>query len=190
MQTENEIFGWKLVSFEPEGFANDTFDGIACDGFGGKTFGDDHAKARAFGVCRDIARGADHKQSPSGNALALQGRRIFGGAVQARRRCERGTHQYLAGARNVAGNAALDSQTLATFSAASVDNSAAATSFHANEKAVCALAACNGRLESAFHGAMPLVVPAGRVVSGFLLFERMFSMRFSNTRSAYLHRLS
>lgn len=110
--------------------------------------------------------------------------------MQARRRCERGTHQYLAGARNVAGNAALDSQTLATFSAASVDNSAAATSFHANEKAVCALATCNGRLESAFHGAMPLVVPAGRVVSGLLLFERIFSMRFAKTRSAYLHRLS
>lgn len=110
--------------------------------------------------------------------------------MQARRRCERGTHQFLAGARTVTGNAALYSQTLATLGAAGFDDSAAATGFHANEKAVCTLAAGNGRLESAFHGAMPLVVPAGRVVSGLLLFERMFSMRFAKTRSAYLHRLS
>ena len=84
--------------------------------------------------------------------------------MQARRRCERGTHQYLAWARKVTGNAALYSQTLATLGATGVKDSATTTGFHANEKAVCTLAAGNGRLESAFHDAMPLVVPAGRAV--------------------------
>lgn len=145
-----------------KGFANDTFDGVAGNGFSRKTFGDDHAKSGAICVCHGVTGSADNKQSPSGNALALKGTGIFGGAVQARRRCERGTHQFLAGARTVTGNAALYSQTLATLGAASVKNSATTTGFHANEKAVCTLAAGNGRLKCAFHGAMPLVVPAGR----------------------------
>ena len=101
--------------------------------------------------------------------------------MQARRRCEGGTHQCLAGARNEAGNAALYSQTLATFSAAGVDNSATTTGFHANEEAVCTLATGNGRLEGAFHGAMPLVEPAGRAVVGLRAWLNAFWLNASGT---------
>ena len=44
-----------------------------------------------------------------------------------------------------------DRQTLAPFGAASVDHSAAATGFHANQKTVSAGAANLGGLVSAFH---------------------------------------
>jgi hypothetical protein len=46
---------------------------------------------------------------------------------------------------------ALDSQTLAAFGAACVDHSAAATGFHANQKAVGTGATCLRRLVGAFH---------------------------------------
>jgi hypothetical protein len=46
---------------------------------------------------------------------------------------------------------ALDSQTLAAFGAACVDHSAAATGFHANQKAVGTGATCFGWLVGAFH---------------------------------------
>jgi len=45
----------------------------------------------------------------------------------------------------------LNSQALATFGAACIDDSTATTGLHANEKTVSALAASNGRLKSAFH---------------------------------------
>jgi hypothetical protein len=48
----------------------------------------------------------------------------------------------------------LDSQTLTAFGAASVDDSAAATGFHANQKAVGTCAAGLGGLVSAFHGSI------------------------------------
>jgi hypothetical protein len=48
--------------------------------------------------------------------------------------------------------AGLDSQTLTAFGAASVDDSAAATGFHADQKAVGTCAAGLGGLVSAFHG--------------------------------------
>jgi hypothetical protein len=46
---------------------------------------------------------------------------------------------------------ASDSQTLAAFGAARIDHSAAATGFHANQKAVGTGAACLGGLVGAFH---------------------------------------
>ena len=46
---------------------------------------------------------------------------------------------------------ALDSQTLAAFGAACIDHSAAATGFHANQKAVGTGATCLGWLVGAFH---------------------------------------
>jgi hypothetical protein len=46
---------------------------------------------------------------------------------------------------------ALDSQTLAALGAACIDHSAAATGFHANQKAVGTGATCLGWLVGAFH---------------------------------------
>jgi len=46
----------------------------------------------------------------------------------------------------------LNGEALAALGTASVDYRAAAASLHANEKTMGALAARNGRLESAFHG--------------------------------------
>jgi hypothetical protein len=45
----------------------------------------------------------------------------------------------------------LSGQALAAFGAACIDHSAATTSFHADQKAVCTCAACFRRLVSAFH---------------------------------------
>ena len=49
----------------------------------------------------------------------------------------------------------LNGQTLATFSAACVDNSATTACFHANQKTVGASAACFGGLVSTFHVLIP-----------------------------------
>jgi hypothetical protein len=51
-------------------------------------------------------------------------------------------------------SAGLDRQTLAAFGTASVDHSAAATGFHADQKAVGTCAAGLGGLVSAFHGSI------------------------------------
>ncbi len=48
----------------------------------------------------------------------------------------------------------LDCQTLAAFGAASVDDGAAATGLHANQKTMGTGAASLGRLISAFHDAL------------------------------------
>jgi hypothetical protein len=59
----------------------------------------------------------------------------------------------------------LDSQTLAAFGAASVDDSTTAAGFHANQKTVGSCAARFRRLVSAFHGISqnwwekPLIIP-------------------------------
>ena len=73
MQAKNKVFRGQCMALEPECLANDAFNGIACDGFGGKTLGNDQAKSCTRRVGRCITRRTDNKQSPSGYAFALKG---------------------------------------------------------------------------------------------------------------------
>jgi hypothetical protein len=81
--------------------------------------------------------------------------------VQARRRGKRGARHFRSsGAHGLKGRrqslqAVLDSQTLAALGAASVDDSAATTGFHADAKTVRARAAGDGWLVGTFHDVWP-----------------------------------
>lgn len=55
----------------------------------------------------------------------------------------------------------LDGDTRAAFGAAGVNHTTASDGFHANPKAVCFLAACDGRLVGAFHGYSLLIDASG-----------------------------
>jgi len=85
MQTKDKIAGGKLVSFVPEGFTYDALDGIARDGLRRIALGNDEAQARTRFLFaaggRGVARRRYNEQRPSGETPALEGGRIFGGAV-------------------------------------------------------------------------------------------------------------
>jgi len=84
---------------------------------------------------------------PTSHSPPRQGGSVFSGAVQARRRGKRGARHFRgSGAHGQLRRrqpllTVLDGQTLAAFGATSVDDSAATTGFHADAKAVRALAA-------------------------------------------------
>ncbi len=77
----------------PKDFADDSFDCISRDGMWCKPFRYDHAESGRSVRLGFFARGGHNEQRPSGNAPAFEGRGEFRGAVQARRRTKRGTHE-------------------------------------------------------------------------------------------------
>ena len=62
----------QAFAFVAEGFAQNTFDGVAGDGAVGKTLGDDQSQTSAFGLVWVLASGAsDHEQSPATYTLSF-----------------------------------------------------------------------------------------------------------------------
>lgn len=152
MQANDVISGGERFALEAKGFAQNPFDCASGHGERCKALADDEAKASLGRRC-----GAQRKKRPPCQAAPLQRRGKLSRTAQSRGAGKRRARVQQRDCRALAETwfreprSVLDGQALAALGAARIDDGAATTGFHANAKAVGALAASDGRLVGTFH---------------------------------------